>query len=184
MTDALLNGSAELGVVRLWNCYRERNLETFANMKLLYHPVTELQVGVDVSWHSPLYKTEEEDIDPEALAPYPHIMHESLDFGPYADILTRLHLPADSTRYVADSRAAMYELLDATDGYILNSRKFSVNGRSRADTRDRQWRFIPLRGCTIHSEIGWLVRENHVLSPEAREFVRMLKDYLVLDIIP
>ena len=86
VTDALLNGSAELGVVRLWNCYRERNLETFANMKLLYHPVTELQVGVDVSWHSPLYKTEEEDIDPEALAPYPHIMHESLDFGPYADI--------------------------------------------------------------------------------------------------
>ena len=69
-------------------------METFANMKLLYHPVTELQVGVDVSWHSPLYKTEEEDIDPEALAPYPHIMHESLDFGPYADILTRLHLPA------------------------------------------------------------------------------------------
>ena len=37
VTDALLNGSAELGVVRLWNCYRERNLETFANMKLLYH---------------------------------------------------------------------------------------------------------------------------------------------------
>lgn len=184
VTDALLNGSADLGVVRVWNCYRERNLETFANMKLLYHPVTELQVGVDVSWHNPLYKTQEEDIAPEKLAPYPHIMHESLDFGPYADVLTRLHLPTESTRYVADSRAAMYELLDATDGYILNSRKFPVNGRSRADTRNRKWRFIPLRDCTIRSEIGWLVRENHVLSPEAREFVHMLKDYLVLDIIP
>ena len=177
VSDVIANGMADLGVVRLWNCYRERNLESFAGAKLIYHPVAELQVGVDVSRRSPLYESAGEDISPEELAGYPQIMHESLDFGPYADILSKLHLPAGGVRYVTDSRAAMYELLDSTPGYVLNS-------RSRVDTRNREWRFIPLRDCAIRSEIGWLTRESQVLSPEAREFVRRLRDYLVLDIVP
>ena len=184
MSDVIANGMADLGVVRLWNCYRERNLESFAGAKLIYHPVAELQVGVDVSRRSPLYESAGEDISPEELAGYPQIMHESLDFGPYADILSKLHLPAGGVRYVTDSRAAMYELLDSTPGYVLNSRKFPFNGRSRVDTRNREWRFIPLWDCAIRSEIGWLTRESQVLSPEAREFVRRLRDYLVLDIVP
>ena len=184
VSDVIANGMADQGVVRLWNCYRERNLESFAGAKLIYHPVAELQVGVDVSRRSPLYESAGEDISPEELAGYPQIMHESLDFGPYADILSKLHLPAGGVRYVTDSRAAMYELLDSTPGYVLNSRKFPFNGRSRVDTRNREWRFIPLRDCAIRSEIGWLTRESQVLSPEAREFVRRLRDYLVLDIVP
>ena len=183
VTDVIASGMADLGVVRLWSCYRERNLESFAGAKLIYHPVAELQVGVDVSRRSPLYELAGDDIAPEELADYPQIMHESLDFGPYADILSKLRLPSGSVRYVTDSRAAMYELLDATPGYVLNSRKFPVNGRSRADTRNHEWRFIPLRDCPIHSEIGWLAREGQILSPEGREFVRLLRDYLVLDIV-
>ena len=184
VTDVIANGMVDLGVVRLWNCYRERNLESFSGMKLIYHPVAELQVGVDVSRRNPLYASSETEIAPEDLASYPQIMHESLDFGPYADIYSRLRLPASRVRYVTDSRAAMYELLDATDGYVLNSRKFPRNHSSRGDTSGHEWRFIPFRDCAIHSEIGWLTRENQVLSPEAREFVRMLKDYLTLDIVP
>ena len=74
VSDVIANGMADLGVVRLWNCYRERNLESFAGAKLIYHPVAELQVGVDVSRRSPLYESAGEDISPEELAGYPQIM--------------------------------------------------------------------------------------------------------------
>ena len=35
VSDVIANGMADLGVVRLWNCYRERNLESFAGAKLI-----------------------------------------------------------------------------------------------------------------------------------------------------
>lgn len=184
MLDAIANRTADLGVVRLWSCYRESSLEHYSNMKMLYHPICELQVGVDISERNPLYREAGEDIAPEQLEGFPQILHESLDCGPCADIFYRLHLPVSSVRYVVDSRAALYEMLDATDGYVLNSRKPSMNGHSRSDIRDHKWRFIPLRDCTIRSEIGWLTRENSVLTPEAKEFIRLLKDYLVRDIVP
>ncbi len=177
--DAIANGTADLGVVRLWSCYRESNLEQYSNMKLLYHPICEMQVGIDVSDRNPLYQSAGTDIAPEQVAGFPQIMHESLDCGPYADIYYRLGLPVSSTRYVVDSRSALYELLDATDGYVLNSRKIGKDNRLQ---RTRRWRFIPLRNCAVRSEIGWLTRENTVLTKEATEFIHLLKEYLVLDI--
>ena len=183
MLEAIVNQTADLAVTRLWSCYRESSLENYAAMKLRYQPICEMQVGVDVSERNPLYHTAGESIAPEELEGFPQIMHESLDCGPYADIFSRLRLPASSVRYVVNARAAIYELLDGTDGYVLNSRKPSVDGRSRSDIRDHHWRFIPLRDCDIRSEIGWLVRENSVLSPEAQEFLRLLQDYLVKDIV-
>lgn len=184
MLDAIMNRTADLGVVRLWSCYRENNLEHYSNMKILYHPICELQVGIDISERNPLYHEAGADIAPEQLAGFPQILHESLDCGPYADIYYRLHLPVSCIRYVVDSRAALYEMLDTTDGYVLNSRKLSQDGHYRSDIRNHNWRFIPLRDCTIRSEIGWLTRENSVLTPEAKEFIHLLKDYLIRDIVP
>lgn len=183
MLEAIVNQTADLGVTRLWSCYRESNLEHYATAKMRYQPICELQVGVDISEKNPLYHANVESIAAEELAGFPQIMHESLDCGPYADILSRLKLPVSNVRYVVDSRAAIYEILDSTDGYVLNSRKPSLDGRCRSDIRDHRWRFIPLKDCAIRSEIGWLVRENSVLSPEAQEFIRLLQDYLVKDIV-
>ena len=184
MLETIANRTADLGVVRLWSCYRESSLEHYSNMKIVYHPICELQVGVDISERNPLYNTAGESVSPEELKEFPQILHESLDCGPCADIFYRLQLLPGSVRYVVDSRAALYELLDATDGYVLNSRKPSMNGNSRSDIRNHKWRFIPLRDCAIRSEIGWLMRENSVMTQEAKEFIRLLKDYLIRDIVP
>ena len=85
---------------------------------------------------------------------------------------------------VVDSRATIYELLDKTGGYVLNSRKISLDGQPRLELRHHQWRFFPLKDCSVRSEIGYLTRENTVLTPEASTFIQMLKDYLLRDIIP
>lgn len=182
--EPICNRAVDLGIVRIWSCYRSYNLEEFSNKKLVYHPICELQIGVDLGEKNPLYNHPEPSIAPEMLAGYPQILHESLDHGPYSDIMGRLNLPVSSVRYVMDSRATIYELLDKTGGYVLNSRKISLDGQPRLELRHHQWRFFPLKDCSVRSEIGYLTRENTVLTPEASTFIQMLKDYLLRDIIP
>lgn len=182
--EPICNRAVDLGIVRIWSCYRSYNLEEFSNKKLVYHPICELQIGVDLGEKNPLYNHPEPSIAPEMLAGYPQILHESLDHGPYSDIMGRLNLPVSSVRYVVDSRATIYELLDKTGGYVLNSRKISLDGQPRLELRRHQWRFFPLKDCSVRSEIGYLTRENTVLTPEASTFIQMLKDYLLRDIIP
>ena len=182
--EPICNRAVDLGIVRIWSCYRSYNLEVFSNKKLVYHPICELQIGVDLGEKNPLYNHPEPSIAPEMLAGYPQILHESLDHGPYSDIMGRLNLPVSSVRYVVDSRATIYELLDKTGGYVLNSRKISLDGQPRLELRHHQWRFFPLKDCSVRSEIGYLTRENTVLTPEASTFIQMLKDYLLRDIIP
>ena len=182
--EPICNRAVDLGIVRIWSCYRSYNLEEFSNKKLVYHPICELQIGVDLGEKNPLYNHPEPSIAPEMLAGYPQILHESLDHGPSSDIMGRLNLPVSSVRYVVDSRATIYELLDKTGGYVLNSRKISLDGQPRLELRHHQWRFFPLKDCSVRSEIGYLTRENTVLTPEASTFIQMLKDYLLRDIIP
>ena len=174
--EPICNRAVDLGIVRIWSCYRSYNLEEFSNKKLVYHPICELQIGVDLGEKNPLYNHPEPSIAPEMLAGYPQILHESLDHGPYSDIMGRLNLPVSSVRYVVDSRATIYELLDKTGGYVLNSRKISLDGQPRLELRHHQWRFFPLKDCSVRSEIGYLTRENTVLTPEASTFIQMLKD--------
>ena len=182
--EPICNRAVDLGIVRIWSCYRSYNLEEFSNKKLVYHPICELQIGVDLGEKNPLYNHPEPSIAPEMLAGYPQILHESLDHGPYSDIMGRLNLPVSSVRYVVDSRATIYELLDKTGGYVLNSRKISLDGQPRLELLHNKWRFFPLKDCSVRSEIGYLTRENTVLTPEASTFIQMLKDYLLRDIIP
>ena len=181
--EPICNRAVDLGIVRIWSCYRSYNLEEFSNKKLVYHPICELQIGVDLGEKNPLYNHPEPSIAPEMLAGYPQILHESLDHGPYSDIMGRLNLPVSSVRYVVDSRATIYELLDKTGGYVLNSRKISLISLFGCFNMAR-WRFFPLKDCSVRSEIGYLTRENTVLTPEASTFIQMLKDYLLRDIIP
>lgn len=177
VTDAVVSGDADIAVVRIWSCYRDQLLERFLSANLLYHPVCEMQLGVDVGPQNPFYNSQEEDILPEQLAGYPQIMDESLDCGPYADIFPRIGLPVERTRYIVNSRAATYEILNKTDGYVLNSRRVQKTGKINFGAYE--WRFLLFRNCEISSEIGWVSRESSVLSAEAREFVRLLQDQLL-----
>ena len=116
VADAVMNGEADIAVVRIWSCYRDQLLERFLSSNLLYHPLCSMELGVDVGPMNPFFRSQDVDLLPEQLAGYPQIIDESLDYGPYADILSKLGLQMERTRYVVNSRAAIYEILSRTDG--------------------------------------------------------------------
>ncbi len=175
ITEALREGHSDIGIVRIWSCYKSNTLEQYSAMNLTFHPIAKMQVGVNLGEANPLFRSCRSDsIAPSRLEGFPQILDESLDNGPYSDILYRLKLPKSSFRYVVNSRAAIYELLGLTSGYSIDSRaKAGVYTSPGA-----VYRFIPLRDCSVTSEIGWVARTRASIPPEAHEFIRLLRDYL------
>ena len=125
IADMVSSGSAGLGIVHLWTCYKNSYLKQIHAKKLQYYPIAALDVAVTVSRNNPLFFSESEQIAPEALASYPCVTYAYLDSGPYSDIYHRLRLRDSGSRIVTSSRSVIYE--DASPfGRILSQLRISV----------------------------------------------------------
>lgn len=174
VAEDLVSGEADLAIVRIWSCYRDQLLERFRTENLLYHPVSELYLGVDVGPQNPLYRVKSGRVIASQLQDYPQIMDESLDCGPYADIYPKIGLPVERNRLIVNSRAVTYELLNKTNGYVINSRMQKQAGLVKHDCYT--WNFLPFEDCNISSEIGWVCKDTSVLTAEAKEFINLLQN--------
>ncbi|MST55428.1 LysR family transcriptional regulator [Pyramidobacter sp. SM-530-WT-4B] len=179
MVDSITNRIVDFGIVRLWSCYRKNTLAFYNLRKLVWRPLCKMRVGVDIGEKNPLYHVAGDEVEPAQLQNFPQILQESLDSGPYSDILDRLHLPVSKIRYIVDSRAAQYELLELTDGYTLNSGHVDVPYGENSSVLDIcKRRFLALKDCPITSDIGLLTNANTALSDDGMTFVQGLQAYL------
>lgn len=97
------------------------------------------------------------------------VVHSHLHKGPYSDIFERTHIPSSRNRFIAGSRAVIYDTLEHTDAYYISS---ETRIGYRDIERPGNARSFLLEGCDVQSEIGWIKHMNSVLSPVAREFVQ------------
>lgn len=168
------NDIAEIGVIRLWSCYKNIELRQFQTMGLTYHPVFEAGMAIMVGPGNPLYGEDIEYVTSDMLDGFPMIKYGFLDAGPFADIVSRLGLNPAASTLVTSSRAVIYEMLKNTDAYYLNSQwpedLYSGNGE-RTERRN-----IPLQGTDICSELGWISRRGASLSVIAQEFTELLEE--------
>ena len=162
---------AEIGLLRIWDCYDSLMSRQFDTLHLDFLPIATLNLGITIGPTHPHFTYPEESIDPELLAPYPAVRYEHLDSGPYADIYKRLHLPATKNRIGTSSRAAIYETLDDTDAYFLNSyyNEYYPSGCPAHVTRT-----LLLKDCTIHSKIGWIINRDNPPGKLAIECMEIL----------
>lgn len=177
IADMVSSTMAELGIVNLWTCYKSGYIKQIQAKGLQYHPIAALDIAVTVGKNNPLFHLEEDSISPSELKDYPTIKYTYMDSGPYSDIYQHLHLPDSGNHFVVTSRSTIYEMLHNTDAYYLNSiypRNFSA-----LDTSDSyaHFRTLRLRDCNIRTEIGWIKRKNHALSPPGDELVNKLTQY-------
>jgi len=169
--DLVSTHQAEIGIMRVWSCYRHSYTRSFISKKLHFTPLINAPVSVSVGRGSPLFSRIEDSIVPETLKDYPMAVYPYLHAGPYADIFTRLGLPENSNCFIAGSRSLLYSMLENTDAYYVSSDLSSVY--KKLGVSDTLKSFI-LEGCSITSEIGWIRREDGELSVIAREFVKEL----------
>jgi DNA-binding transcriptional LysR family regulator len=168
---------AEIGFIRQWSCYKSLYTKQFHVLNLQFYPLATLDIGVTVGPGNPLYYSESNIVTTEMLKPYPMIMYSYMDSGPYSNILDKLKLYSSRNRFVASSRINIYETLEFSDAYYLNS-DYSPYNKSNAFTNaSYNQRTLLLSGCDIKSEIGWIKQANTNLSPLAAEVVEAFNEH-------
>lgn len=175
--DLVQNQTVELGVIHLWSCYKNSYIKQLRARKMQYYTVANMDVAITVGPHSPLFSREQDAVSVSQLQGSPTVMYSNLDSGPYANIYERLHLPASKSRVVVSSRSAIYEILSNTDCYYLNSAyPFDILDAEQPSAYS-QYRTLRLSDCGIQSEIAWIKREDHIMSPLANEIIDKIAHY-------
>lgn len=172
------SGSAEIGLVRQWSCYHRLYASQYEAMKIQFCPIVTLDIAITVGPKNPLYLQKSEFVTPEMLKPYPMIMYDYMDSGPFSDIMEHLHLPSNISRMVTSSRSTIYEVLANTNAYYLNSNYTPVQQKCCDHTTPYKQRILILKNCTIKSELGWIKRIDSPVSPTAQEAIGMFYEYL------
>lgn len=173
------NSIAEIGLIRKWSCYKSLYTKQCQTLNLEYFPITTLSIGITVGPGNPLYMQSSSSVTCSMLKPYPMVMYDYMDSGPFADIFDKLKLPVSGSRFVTSSRAAIYEMLEHCDAYYLNSNyNYSMPEQVLNHTVKNQ-RTLILSDCAITSEIGWVKNKNMPLSPVAEEAIRMICGLLI-----
>ena len=167
---------AEIGVTRLWSCYRKIEMQQFHTMGLTFHPVFETGVAVIVGPKNDLYHQDIEYVTPEMLEPYPILKYGYLESGPFKDVIERIGLRYSNSTIVTSSRAVVQEMIARTQAYSLTADMTSIYA---AEEIPRSHRYLPLHGTEIRAVIGWFSRRSEALSPLAVEFTQRLEQRLI-----
>lgn len=174
VADMVESQVVEIGVVRLWSCYKSSYIKQLQAKHLEYYSIAKLDVAVTVGSKNPLYTRESETISSSDLQQFPSVMYPSIDFGPHADIFQRLKLSSHDSRFITSSRASIYEMLENTDCYYLNSiYPFSKLDAGR-NSSYLKLRTFKLENCGISSEVAWIKKEQTSPSALCSEFINRI----------
>lgn len=177
VADLVDSQAAEIGFVRVWNCYKNAYIKQLRARKLQHYSIASLHIAVTVGPMSPLYHRDEDIIRAKDLRGLPAVMYSNMDSGPYADIYDRLKIPRGASRFVVSSRSALYETLSNTSCYYLNSLYPFDTLDKGAPSLYAGYRTLMLADCDITSDIMWIKRENHTISQLANEVVNTVVHY-------
>lgn len=176
------NNIAEIGLIREWSCYKSLYTKQCQTLNLEFYPITTLSIGITVGPGNPLYHQSGNYVSRDMLKPYPMVMYDYMDSGPFADIFDKLKLPLAGNRFVTSSRAVIYETLEHCDAYYLNSNYNYSMPQEELNNTVKHQRTLILSDCDITSEIGWVKNKNMPLSPIAEEAIQMIRELLIPDI--
>lgn len=168
---------ASVGVIRVWDCYLRPLERQFEMQGLEFYPLAEMNVGITVGRDHPLFSRSGDTVTREELADFPFAGYLSQDTGPYADIFHRIEVAPPARKLITTSRAALYEILMQTDAYTLDSVYPEEILRTHLDTRRENLRTFRLEKCGVHSTIGWLMNQNHIMNKLDHYFLEELQRY-------
>ena len=166
-------GQADVGFVRIWDCYKKIEYQQLNARGLIYQQVAETGLVVGIGPKHPLYGKELKSISPEMLLDYPLIQHEYMDGSPWSNILEKIGIRSTRSIVVTASRAVVDDLLMKTDAYFI-----SADTRDFYD-KDDLMQMIPLE-TNVKAELGWIARKGQALSPLAQEYISLLEQRFIL----
>ncbi len=172
--DYIADHICEVGVTRIWSCFK-KIVRTQMKMKgVQFFPLTQDPVSVVIGRGNPLFYEDIQEITAEQLEPFPLMTYTHMQEGVYSSIIGELNLPVSKNRILVSSRAANYEMLDQTPAYYITATPRRAYRHCKYYPTAKS---LPLAGCKITGEIGWIKSTSYHLTPLANEFIEILNSY-------
>ena len=167
---------AEIGIIRIWNCYEKIEMRQLDTLGLAFHPLIEGSLAVAVGMGSPLYHDKSiEYVTPDMLQKYPRVRYGYEDWGFLSGNMAALGIYDLHPSIVTSSRAVINDMQSYTDAYYITT---NVPENLVCSRRTSTKRYLPLNGVdNIRSKIGWISLRNTALSQIAMEFTMLLEQW-------
>ena len=173
--DYVTRGDCELGVINILNCHKKDVLRQMKTKDIQYYRLGASPTSILVGKGSPLYYLPEDaKLSMDQLSRFPQVRYEKMDFGRFGDREQLLGIPKPPSEIVVDSRAALFEILNATDAYTISSTNHSAYRHTEYYPSTRSF---SLEDSNLLCEVGWIKRSSTTPSPLALEFVQLLTGY-------
>ncbi len=169
--DMVSNHIVELGVIRIWDCYKSLYEKLFKVKNINFFPLCTVNISIMVGEKNPLFHVTDSHVTAEMLQPYPIILERYMDTL-YNNMITHLNLAHANSIFVTNSRAIVYELLENTDAFYISS---NVAGQ-KSDT-NMHLKTLILDHCETKSKFGWITHQYYNPTPMATEFINLMKDF-------
>ena len=173
------NGVCDVGVVH-FRSEEEKDFKALIKQKnLQYHALYQTELKVIIGAGHPLYDTDIQEIEPEELAKYPLVSQDKTAAKDYFRSVF-LYEANHDLRVIATDQAAVYEILEYSDGYCygFSSEYMYRNLPRQHKTRELKvkWKGVPY-GMTM----GWIAPANMEVMPLVGEFVELVTDVCTCD---
>ena len=175
VVNLVANGDCEIGIINILSCYKRDVLKQIKAKNVQYYRLASNPCSIVVGAGNPLYDgPEDQKITVDMLREYPQARYIEMDYGRYSNKSELLGVISAVGEIVVDSRAAMFELLERTNAFMVASTNHAAYAHSEYY---RQARSFPLSDSSQELELGWLRQAEKSPSPLAMEYIQILSQY-------
>ena len=175
--DCVCRRMCDIGLIGMYSHYHKITIRQLETKGLQYFRLCSSPVTIILGKGNPLYESPRQSLTLEDVQSFPVVMYEESELEPFTSILEAVGLGKQAHRIVVAERCTLMDFLDKTDA-------ISVTTTNKIAYQNTEYypniRHFTLENCLITGEIGWIKREDTVLSEMALSFLQILSSYFTV----
>ena len=172
--DWVADGICDLGIVN-YNADEEKDFKKLMALKhLQYHDIYETPTKAIIGAGHPLYETDATEIHWKELGKYPLISIDQTNARDYFRSVF-LHTSYDNQRIIVTDQAALYEILEFSDGYCVGFASEHMYKNLPRQHKTRELHVVGRKQQYIF-RMAWIAPAHIESMPLAKEYLKVVED--------
>jgi len=172
--DWVADGVCDVGVVQFYTDEEKDFQKLMKRKQLQYQTIYATEAKIIIGVGHPLYGTDATTIDAEELKKYPLISRDQTSAGEYYKSVF-LQRPQENLRVIVTDQAAVYEMLEFSDGYCLGHASEYMYRNLPRQHRTRELTVLNNKEARSIA-MAWIAPANMEYLPLAKEFIQAVTD--------
>lgn len=165
--DLVSSHNADLGIVVMTLHHRALFMSFFKQKELIYHPISQNQLGIMVSSSHPLCQKPYHGLSESELSDFPLVTHYESNYV-VSSIFNNSDRSDPLRTITVNDFSTLYGVLKNTTAYTTNIYSDSVR---RSMEQSGRFRIFPFLSDNADIEIGYLCSKDYIPSPIATQYL-------------